>query len=326
MTLGERILKYRKKAGISQEELADRLNVTRQSISLWETDQTLPSLDNLITLADIFDISMDELCGRHIQAQRPDENIAVTQTITGEQKPQQTSDQVKERPACRIALIIMLVLSIASVLIALTICFFILQTTTFPKYLIVITRYMWICFLFLPIPVASIVLGIVFTKKKYKCKRNIIAGSIVCMALIVCGLFNPIYKNNISTWRDSEMFIDYVNDISPATLPKRGNAIFSVPKTNEYYGTIMSGMIRYYDKDDYLEGTKNIHMMASIDNTPLPKGFLSLQDKAIIRDFHEFYFYNVYTEEENVVTSHGGLYVFMATDGGYNIYVKILRI
>ena len=67
MTLGEKILKYRKKAGISQEELADMLNVTRQSISLWETDQTVPSLDNLITLSKIFDVSMDELCGREKQ-------------------------------------------------------------------------------------------------------------------------------------------------------------------------------------------------------------------------------------------------------------------
>ncbi len=75
MTLGERILKYRKKAGISQEELADKLNVTRQSISLWETDQTVPSLDSLITLASIFDISLDELCGRKRIADIKDSNI-----------------------------------------------------------------------------------------------------------------------------------------------------------------------------------------------------------------------------------------------------------
>lgn len=71
MTLGERILKYRKKAGISQEELADRLNVTRQSISLWETDQTMPSLDSLITLAQIFGISLDELCGVEAKNAQP---------------------------------------------------------------------------------------------------------------------------------------------------------------------------------------------------------------------------------------------------------------
>lgn len=86
MTLGERILKYRKKAGISQEELADRLNVTRQSISLWETDQTVPSLDNLITLAEMFNVSMDELCGLNTKEQTAESETAVDTKATEEQK------------------------------------------------------------------------------------------------------------------------------------------------------------------------------------------------------------------------------------------------
>ena len=84
MTLGERILKYRKKAGISQEELADRLNVTRQSISLWETDQTVPSLDNLITIAELFGISLDELCGRNTD--KNDDRETVENTPKEEQQ------------------------------------------------------------------------------------------------------------------------------------------------------------------------------------------------------------------------------------------------
>ncbi len=46
---------------MSQDELAEKLNVTRQSISLWETGQTQPSLDNIIALAKLFDISTDTL-------------------------------------------------------------------------------------------------------------------------------------------------------------------------------------------------------------------------------------------------------------------------
>lgn len=99
MTLGERILKYRKKAGISQEELADRLNVTRQSISLWETDQTLPSLDNLIALAQIFNISMDELCGMDgKEAQTPQEKTADGEDTAGEQ--QATGIHTDENQKC----------------------------------------------------------------------------------------------------------------------------------------------------------------------------------------------------------------------------------
>ena len=63
MTIGENILKFRKQKGMSQEELAAKLNVSRQSISLWETNQTVPQIDYLMELSKIFNVSLDELCG-----------------------------------------------------------------------------------------------------------------------------------------------------------------------------------------------------------------------------------------------------------------------
>ena len=62
MTLGENILRLRKLKGLSQEELADKLNVSRQSVSLWETNQTVPQIDYLIELSRIFNVTLDELC------------------------------------------------------------------------------------------------------------------------------------------------------------------------------------------------------------------------------------------------------------------------
>lgn len=61
MTIGERIQQYRKAQKLSQEELAGKLFVSRQTVSLWENDQTLPTIDNLIRLKEIFNISLDEL-------------------------------------------------------------------------------------------------------------------------------------------------------------------------------------------------------------------------------------------------------------------------
>lgn len=318
MSLGERIFKYRKKASISQEELADKLNVTRQSISLWETDQTLPSLDNLIALADIFDISLDELCGR---------NLHIPETSNTANKPQDADTQTqKYSRTYQTLLTIAFALSIASVFAALIIAFILLQTATFPQYTILITQYMWICFIFLPIPIASIVLGEIFIGKKYKCKKNVIAGCIVCAALIAFGSFTPIYKNNIGMQRDSELFVDTINMMTPMTIPANScKAVFSTPKLTEYYGTVMSGMIEFSSKEDYLQGLNNINMLPSIENTPFPKGFLNLQDRFIIRNCHHFYIYNVNTEEENVITTQGGLFVFIAFEG-YTGYVKILRI
>ena len=61
MTIGERLLKLRKEKNISQEELANALDVSRQTISKWETDQTTPDFDKIVPLCEYFNITSDEL-------------------------------------------------------------------------------------------------------------------------------------------------------------------------------------------------------------------------------------------------------------------------
>ena len=61
MTLGERLTALRKNRGMSQDALAETLGVSRQSVSKWETDTSVPDLDKLVKLSDLFDISLDEL-------------------------------------------------------------------------------------------------------------------------------------------------------------------------------------------------------------------------------------------------------------------------
>ena len=61
MTIGEKIQFYRKRSGLSQEELGNKLLISRQTVSLWEMDKTVPTVDNLIRLKEIFDVSIDEL-------------------------------------------------------------------------------------------------------------------------------------------------------------------------------------------------------------------------------------------------------------------------
>ena len=61
MTLDERIYKLRTEKEMSQGDLADALEVSRQSISKWETNSSVPELDKLVRLSEIFGISLDEL-------------------------------------------------------------------------------------------------------------------------------------------------------------------------------------------------------------------------------------------------------------------------
>ena len=63
MTVGEKIQYYRKQYGLSQDELGQKLLVSRQTISQWENDQTIPTIDNLLRLKEIFGVSVDELLG-----------------------------------------------------------------------------------------------------------------------------------------------------------------------------------------------------------------------------------------------------------------------
>lgn len=61
MSLGERLLDLRKSKHLSQEEVADKLNVSRQTISKWETDSSTPDFDKIIPICELYGISSNEL-------------------------------------------------------------------------------------------------------------------------------------------------------------------------------------------------------------------------------------------------------------------------
>lgn len=67
MTLGETIIRLRKEQGLSQEELAAALEVSRQSVSKWENDSSVPELEKLVKLSELFGVTLDEL----VKGERP---------------------------------------------------------------------------------------------------------------------------------------------------------------------------------------------------------------------------------------------------------------
>ncbi len=94
MKLADKIITLRKKQGWSQEELADRLAVTRQSVSKWEGDQSVPELEKIVAMADLFDVSTDFLLreesteenaaenwGETVKA-APEDEVAVMREVT----------------------------------------------------------------------------------------------------------------------------------------------------------------------------------------------------------------------------------------------------
>ena len=82
MSLGERITELRKACGMNQSDLARSMDVTRQAVSKWETDQSSPDAANLIRLADLLDTDIEYLTtGRRTYGRRPPVVIKTTETI-----------------------------------------------------------------------------------------------------------------------------------------------------------------------------------------------------------------------------------------------------
>ena len=79
--LGDKLVALRKKNGHSQQELADRLQVTRQTISNWELGQGAPSLDKAMELAKIYHISLDDLVENQVEIVV---NLALDETLGDE--------------------------------------------------------------------------------------------------------------------------------------------------------------------------------------------------------------------------------------------------
>ena len=75
MELTERLVEARKARGLSQAEAAERLNVSRQAISRWETGVGTPSLDSLIQMSQLYEVSLNELVYGAEKAQPREETL-----------------------------------------------------------------------------------------------------------------------------------------------------------------------------------------------------------------------------------------------------------
>ena len=71
MTFAEKLKSIRKQAGMSQEQLAEKLGVSRQAVTKWETDAGIPDMDNIMAVSALFDISIDELLSNEKGAKKP---------------------------------------------------------------------------------------------------------------------------------------------------------------------------------------------------------------------------------------------------------------
>ena len=456
MTLGEKIYKYRKQAGLSQEELAYKMNVSRQSVSLWETDQTTPSLESLIMLSEIFSVSLDELCGTPVKSAEPaasrspesEESLVCVQTkytpelvkhinnvdakkyyiiwgigiflsvcigvgiliseadkfglflpillfvvftakliqlrlslekrtadfftfcsngiVTvnffndyftvksasdksdstatvryGDIKNVVNSDKciliyygnsvvpieknlpdtnydlilkllsvakdetkvdannntkAPQNKKIRILLLIMFILSLLSIVFALIAFVYSEDTSVIPDFPFDIKVNFWVFFIFIPLPLISVILGIVFSTKNYKYIKNIIAGSIVSLLLFGFGSFSFLIEDD--TLHD----FDYVHEIEQTVeidLPDSGYISRAIDKGNMKSSF---AMIKFDEKNEILE-IVSTDTRFTRDINAIPSKYLTDSYSSVASDYHYFMLFDA-TIGETVVETH----------------------
>lgn len=481
MTLGEKIYKYRKQAGLSQEELAFKLNVTRQSVSLWETDQTTPTLESLKILSDVFAVSLDDLCDTSPDTvENQSAQTTETNEISGCGETKNTADfenflaslQTKYSPelvkqinktsakksfigfliglilsiflligaivthsntylfifiicvvvfatllirlllSCKkrtkeylklcengvitvkffqnffnveiiadnidskstisygeikkvenlnncilvfygntvipieknlpntnydlifnllnvstdkrkanntkvkALLITMLVISISSIFMALATIAICISHSPLPDFPFSLPEYCWIFFIFIPLPLASTILGFVFLAKKYKCKKNIVAGIVMCVLLAVYGSFTFIFTDSslhdfsYVSELERTVMIDLPDSgyISRATNPETdysfGFVIGDKPIETDTEPPILSfAMIKFDDADEMARIISNDGRFVS-DMSHIPHNFIYPYYLEILSDYDYFMIFDVETNIANYIPSY----------------------
>ena len=82
MNLGERLFELRKAKNLTQDDVAEKLNVSRQTVSKWETDQSTPDFDKIVPLCELFEIGVDELLtGKKPVEEKNQENVLTKQEV-----------------------------------------------------------------------------------------------------------------------------------------------------------------------------------------------------------------------------------------------------
>lgn len=93
MNIGEKLFELRKSKNLSQEDVADKLNVTRQTVSKWETNQSTPDFDKIVPLCELFEITTEEL----LTGKKPEINNMQGESVDEEKIP--TKEEVRKKSA-----------------------------------------------------------------------------------------------------------------------------------------------------------------------------------------------------------------------------------
>ena len=99
MEFSNRLYELRKQKGFSQEELAGRLNVTRQTISKWEIGDSTPDMEKLIAISELFQVSLDELMlgKKSSESEKTEKKTAINSELVNALEEKVLTEEIREK-------------------------------------------------------------------------------------------------------------------------------------------------------------------------------------------------------------------------------------
>lgn len=236
MNIGEKIKQLRKANNMSQEELAEKLRVSRQSVSQWEQNSTLPSLDNLIAISKEFNVSLDDIVKQEAETNQPKQSVA----FFPETKLTYNPKQFKK---FKIIDYILIMLSISAAGFV--------RYNLADKEVYGIDTSFWISFALLIVPVASIVFYALTKKKGYRSRFNLVV-SIIILIFILINLFSVLSTHLMMQQKDYPQIKDKIESQIDIKLPDETNTVSSTKISDDekrWMITFTDKQVRQFEKE-----------------------------------------------------------------------------
>ena len=206
----------------------------------------------------------------------------------------------------KIWLLVLFILTLASVHIGLTLVAIGVSRSPIPEFHFGMIWHMWKFYLVLPIPLASVIWGVIYIKQGYKCLKNIIAGIIFGFLLFIFGAFTFLFANQFS--RDMSYLHD-VSNIVHFDLPDGGEICVAYDYIEE--GSSMA-MVKVTEQ----EASSFVTTLAKNANWKRDISFIPANaiDLFTVSETRDFDYFSVYNLTANRYNTFSGQLIFMAYD------------
>lgn len=203
-------------------------------------------------------------------------------------------------------LIILFILSLGSLYFALMIVAISIESSPIPSFYGVMLEHMWKFFLIVPLPLTSTILGIIYIRKGYKCKKNIIAGIIMTAFLCIYGSFSGLSAETIShDFEYAQALSSIVNiDIPADSYVAYTEKLFMDDKALLMVKISDSSQSNFIKALDTNDGWKR-------DIAHIPANAVDIFTLSSTSDYDYF---AVYNESKGIYSDYDGKLIFMAYD------------